>query len=187
MLLFKDIQQARELIPAHYSPLGTVYVSPGTRLPIYAVRHFDKELLPDMVPAYAGLIRAVGEWVEARPTVKRWVDVRQPIEVGGDYVMRHWERYYYSLRSYDRPDKVSPVPVPDELPIMREVVEAALQEPMREQEMIIADVIRRSLLGPSGKTMIEDDDGPFIIVEPKLIVDDVLHWAEVSNTTSNLD
>jgi hypothetical protein len=184
MLSFADIQQSRGLKRFISSALGTLYRTPTNQPPIQVVRHFDSELSPAMIPVYVDVIRAIGEWVAQHPMVSRWIQVNQPLEVGLDYVMRGWEIYYYSLNTYDTPaaEDEDQIPIPDEVESMRRVVRDALSMATDdERSRILTAIIERSLLGPSGKTYLAQDDGPFVVVEPKVTADEIRRWASLAD------
>ncbi len=56
-----DIQAVCQFRYFLSNPLGTLYRTPATRLPMAVMRHFDSALSAAMLPAYVDLIQTVGE------------------------------------------------------------------------------------------------------------------------------
>jgi hypothetical protein len=163
MRSFSDITETIALKKFLESTSGTLYFDTVAPTPTMIVRHFDRDLPPTLVTAFAELTSAARRWLEQHPDVARWVAIEPVIESGTDFTARRHHVYYQSLRSYDEPDEDEPIEPPDELAPMRAAVRAALGHPEAERAQIVEDVIARSLLGPTGKTYLGQDR--FIVVE----------------------
>jgi hypothetical protein len=159
------------------SPLGTLYFvpyAPGS--PRIVVRCFDGPLRPDMAPVYADLVRAIQHWIERQPSVDALARVVEPAEVGDDYVARPHHTYSASTNSYY--DDEDPVEAPAEWARLITAVREA-PPPANHRDALVAEVARRSLAEPNGKTYFNETEGRFIVVDPKLAIDDVRRWAEL--------
>ena len=170
--------------PAEYlaGPMGMLYFDPSAdgdeRV---LVREFDETYSPELVAAYADLIRAVNRWVRSHAAVARWVSIEEPVEVGADYLTRPYPMYYNSTGTYDdTPETPDP---PSELETMRSAVAAAQAQDdlSRDGAQVISRVVTKSLLEPTGRTYFNDLDDRFIVVEPKIDRADVLKWAAIGD------
>jgi hypothetical protein len=149
------------------SASGSLYFDPTADdrgVATLLVRHFDRDLPASLIPAFVELAKAAQEWLGRHPAVSRCVVVEQPVDVGEDYVARHHHVYFTSLRSYDEPDEDEPVEPPDELGPMRAAFRAAAGQSRDERDRLVEAVLARSLLGPSGKTYLGNDDR-FVVAE----------------------
>jgi len=177
MKTFDDLRASRSLERFLGGPMGTLYFDPtSTWSDRVLVRHFDSTYLPEDVAAYADLIKAVKDWVRGHFEVNTWVHLHEPIEVGADYLVRPYPMYQYSTDSYD--GAAGSPPAPDELAQMQQAVRAALsqdQNPSGSAE-VIARVVARSLLEPTGRTFFDENNRRFIVVEPKIDRVDVDEW-----------
>lgn len=176
---FADIQQALGLKKFLGSPLGTLYFVPvAPNAPRLMVRHFDRDLPVALVGPFAELVRAVQQWIERHPALARLVRVEQPIEVGRDFIARKHHTYYTSTDAYV--DWEDPPEPPEELKQMRSAFRAAVGQASEPQDTIIEAVLARSLLEPTGKTFFDEEDGLFIVVEPKPTREDLERWAALA-------
>jgi hypothetical protein len=176
---FSDVQRELGLQKFLASPLGTLYFVPSAPgSPRVIVRHFDGELAPELVPAYADLVRATQEWVERRPELAELIRVEQPTEVGTDFVARPHHTYGTSIDAYEEWE--DPPQPPPELDRMRRALREALEGPGDEKEAIVGRALARSLLEPTGKTYFKESEGRFVVVEPKVTREDVERWAALT-------
>lgn len=176
---FVDIQQALGLKKFLGSPLGTLYFVPvAPDAPRLMVRHFDRELPVALVEPFAELMRTAQEWIERHPALSRLVRVEQPIEVGRDFIARTHHTYYTSTDAYV--DWEDPPEPPEELEQMRSAFRAAVGRSADPRDAIIEAVLARSLLEPTGKTFFDEEEGRFIVVEPKPAREDLERWAALA-------
>jgi hypothetical protein len=182
MRKFAEVQAELGLKKFLDSPLGALYFVPSLPgKPGIIVRHFDRDVPPALTGAFADLVNAAQQWIEEHPLVARYARVQLPIEVGQDFVSRQHHIYYTSTRSYeDYEDDEDPPEPPDELAEMRSSLQQALGHPASEKESIIEAVLARSLLEPTGKVYFNDDEGRFIVVEPKVTPQEIERWAKMS-------
>lgn len=173
---FEDINRQLRLKKFLDSPLGTLYLvpaSPGsTRL---IARRFDRELEPSLIAPYVGLIRACSEWVQRWPALRAAATIQLPTEVGVDFVARPHHTYVYSTDSYA--DNELGLDIPDQLALMRQALRESLDAVRGERDEVVATVLTRSLIEPTHKTYLGDDDR-FIVVEPKMTPEDVKAWGD---------
>ena len=160
---FADITETSRLKKFLESKSGTLYFDTVGPEPTIIVRHFDRDLPPELVRHFVELTSEARRWLEQHPDAARWIAIEPVIEFGVDFTARRHHVYYQSLRSYDEPDEDAPIDPPDELAPMREAVRTALGHAEGERAQIVEDVIARSLLGSTGKTYLGQDR--FIIVE----------------------
>jgi hypothetical protein len=178
---FADLQHEAGLEKFLDSPLGSLFVISDTRgWPLHMVRHFDRDLRPELISHYVELVKETAEWIAGRPELARLVRVEQPTEIGRDFVTRPYYVYYTSTRSYESPG--DPPDSPRQLEEMRRAVRAAIAAPSNKKNELVARVLARSLLDPTSKTSFDEREGRFIVVEPKLTADDVEEWAALSRS-----
>jgi hypothetical protein len=183
---FTDIQHDLQLKKFLESPLGTMYFVPyEPGRPRVIVRHFDRDLPPSLVPAFASLTRAAQEWIAGHPALDRLVRVAQPLEIGRDFITRDHFTYYTSTSSYqdDDEDERPPEP-PGELVEMRQAFKDASDSAVDAAEAIVQAVLTRSLLEPTGKTFFHEGEGRFIVVELKPTKDEVERWSTIAGPRS---
>ena len=185
---FSEIQAALGLKKLIGSQLGTLYLPlPESGEPRAMVRHFDRDLPPSLAEAFADLGRASQAWINRHPEIAGLVRVEQPIEVGRDFVARLHHVYSTSTRSYLGDDPVEddddeeyeyhPPEAPPELERMRSAFRAAIGASDDPRDAIVEAVLARSVIEPSGKTFFDEQEGKFIVVEPKPLVEEVQRWA----------
>lgn len=183
MRTFTDIERDLGLKRFLASQLGTLYFVPfAPEAPRVIVRRFDRDLDPALIGAYVDLVGAAQEWVERRPELERLVRIEQPTEVGADFVARPHHTYYTSTYAYEEWD--DPPEPPHELGVMRAALRSALAEPHDDRDRILGRVLARSLLEPTGKTVFDEGEGRFVVVEPKLTREDVESWAGLGDPAS---
>jgi len=179
MRIFKEIQQELGLKRFISGPLGTMYYIPYTpRQEQVNVRHFDSELPPVFVVAYADLIRAVHHWVEQHPALSRLVWIEQPFEIGQDFIARKHHRYFNNTIEAFLDDE-EPIEVPPELYEMHNALHNAVHHVNSPREQIITKVLNQSLVEPSGKTYFDYNINKFVVAEPHLTPEDVIKWSDL--------
>jgi len=142
------------------------------------VRCFDAALPPSAVSAYVDLIRAIHSWIDERPELAYQVQLELPVEVGADFVARPHHVYQVSTAAYVEWE--DPPELPDELVELRQELRACLAEVGDDpHERIVARVIVRSMLEPTGKAYFAESTGQLVVVEPKLTPEDVEAWARL--------
>jgi hypothetical protein len=172
---FSEIKEELRLKQFLESELGTLYFvpsSPGSKRVI--VRRFDSLLSPEYVNTFAEMLRACQQWVEGSSSLNQFVRVEQPLEVGADFISRKHHTYVASTDSYA--EEYNPPEEPPELEKMRSIVRFLIMNSSDQNLKIILSVMARSLIEPSTKTYLNDDEMKFIVVEPKFCVDDVKSW-----------
>jgi hypothetical protein len=179
---FNAIQQQLRLREFHPSRLGTLhYVPDPPAWPKVMVRRFDGELPPRFVNAFVNLIAAAQRWIDRRPVLARLVTIQQPTEVGADFVARPYHMYGSRIYEFDEPEEG--LEIPPQLGQMRSAFRAAaaaVAPDDDERDAVVLTVLSRSLMGPSGKTYFDWEDGRFVIVEPEMTAQEVDRWAELA-------
>lgn len=161
MRTFERIRSDEGLAKFLDSANGTLYFvprAPGSRRLI--VRHFDGAVPADWIPDFVSLLAATRAFIDARPSLAELVHIAPPLEVGTDFVAREHFTYYTSTESYEDDDES--IEPPDELETMRGLVRQAVED----DAGAIGEVLRRSLLEPTGKTWFNEAEGRFIVVDP---------------------
>jgi hypothetical protein len=172
---FSEIEEELGLMKFLESELGTLYFvpsSPGSQRVI--VRRFDNLLSPEYVNTFAEVLQACQEWVESSSSLNQFVRVEQSLEVGADFISRVHHTYIASTDSYA--EEHNPPEEPPELEQMRSIVRSLIMDTYDHKLKIIQSVMTRSLIEPSTKTYLNDDEMKFIVVEPAFCVDDVKSW-----------
>jgi hypothetical protein len=178
MRRFSDIRRALGLEEYLWSSLGTLYFNPGAKRDSrLIVRHFDRELPVVLVGPFADFIQEAQQWVEQHPALEKLVRVEQPVEVGSDFIARRHHAYHTDISHYtggeDAPE------APQELAQMRAAFRTVMEGAKGPREALIATVLARSLLEANGKTYFNNDEGRFIVVEPKPTPEDIQRWARL--------
>lgn len=175
---FADVASRLGLKRFLTSTPGTLYFQPAdlsvNRL-LY--RAFETQP-PDFAGTYAEIAAAVVAWVAARPRLAELIEIIPPAQVGPDYIARPHHTYYVSTATYAHSE--DGVPAPAELAEMRERLAADLAEiapGIRSQ--VIARVLGRTLLEPSGRVYFDDLRGLFVVMEPKITSGDVADWQAI--------
>ncbi len=164
------------------STLGTMYFEPDLpRDKDYIIRHLDAELTEELLPVYLQLYEAVKQWIETNSTMKEYLFMPELIEVGKDYIIRPFYVYIKSVRSYfDEDDSIEPSQRYFEM--IRDFSIEMLNVYVEDEDVyptkttVIKRVLRNSLFGASGKTILDDRNNGYIIVEPKIYVSDLEQW-----------
>lgn len=172
MTRFAAVEQHLALKKYLASPLGTLYFNAAARI---IVRRFDGALPPKTRAAFTDLIAAAQTWIERHPRVAALARVQQPAETGDDYVA--WPLFPYTPTG-NYYDLDAPVDPPAEWARLFSAVGEA-PPPADPRDVIVANVVRRSLLEPNGKTYFDAQEGRFVVVEPRFTADDVRSWADL--------
>lgn len=172
---FLEIEKELELRKFLESDLGTLYFVPSApKSKRIIVRRFDNLLPPKYVSVFAEMLKACQQWVENSPDLNKIVRVEQPIEVGIDFISRAHHTYFTSTDSYI--EEHNPPEPPPELEKMRSIVRSLLLDVADANLEIIQSAMQRSLVDPTAKTYLNDNEKKFIVVEPKFSVSDVESW-----------
>ncbi len=176
---FDDIRREPGLKKYSDSPLGTMYMVLDSRgVARLIIRHFDRDLSPDLAKSFVDLLHAAQEWIARHPSVATSVIVVQPAEVGSDFVARPFH-IYSSTKAYV--DWDDPPEVPPELEQVRQALRREMGTSTDSRDTIVETVLARSLLEPASGTYFNEDDGQFIVVELALTPDDVKLWHAVTS------
>ncbi|MCC6371098.1 MAG: hypothetical protein IT236_08850 [Bacteroidia bacterium] len=174
MKTFEELNKELTLIEYLPSEFGTMYFEPDApRDKETIIRHLDSKLTIELLPVYLNLYDAILQWIDNNARLKEHVFMPQLIEVGKDYIIRPFYVYLVSTRRYV--DDEDPIEPPDQYFDMIIVAEQELPD-SPENGDIIENVLRKSLLEPSGKTYFEGDINKVVIVEPKISLEDLHQW-----------
>ncbi|SUS07348.1 hypothetical protein DF3PB_4190003 [uncultured Defluviicoccus sp.] len=173
---FAHLQNAANLIKFSDSVLGTLYLHLDDRgLPKAIIRHFDRDISTSLVQAFANFIQAASSWIAHRPELAHLIHVELPSDVGRDFVALPYHIYHASTDAYI--DWEDPPDMPPELEQMRGAFRAAIGRSTDPRDRIIEAVLSRNLLEPTGKTYYNEVKKKFIVVEPKITLNDIECWA----------
>lgn len=179
MRTFNEIAEELGLKKFLASRCGTLHFVPSAKgSQRVIVRHFDRDLPASMITSYVELIRRCKLWIEGRPELARLIKIDEPFEVGQDFYARTHHTYYISLSSYTT-DEDAPEP-PPELAEMHLELQNAFSSHPDSKDRIVEQILRRSLLEPSTKTWFAEDIEKFIVVEPRILPEDVWAWSQQS-------
>lgn len=174
MKSFEDISREMNLTRYIGSELGTMYFDPkAPREKETIIRHLDGKLTIELLPAYVSLYNSIVQWIANNPSLNEYVFMPGLVEVGKDYFIRPFYSYYVSTRDFA--DKDEPIEPPSEYKEMHKVAFEELKSTSGKEETI-RRILRKSLLEPTAKTYFEDDINKFIIVEPKISIEDIEEW-----------
>lgn len=188
MKSFKELKKNLNLIRYIGSKFGTMYFVPNLpREKKKIIRHLDAELTEDLLPVYVELYDAINQWVESNSRMREYLFVSNLIEVGKDYVIRPFYVYQIDVRDYF--DEDEPIEPPRRYFEMIRMLSEEMVSKFVENEginpskdTIIKRVLRKSLLGLSGKTIFEDNLDKFIMVEPKISIADLEEWQSIKES-----
>ena len=182
MKSFEEIKNEISLLKSSMgSEFGSKYID--TSLPknqMIVVRHLDTKKAIELLPIYKELYYALIKWIETNPIVQEYVFLPPLLEVGKDYFVRRFYVYYVSIRNYFDEEEDGYIEPPELFNKMRNAVSEKLSE-VPGREGIIRQVLKKSLLEPTGKTIYEGRImNKFIIVEPKISLEDLNKWKSLS-------
>lgn len=176
MKTFQQLNNELNLKESIGSNFGTLYfISDLPFEKIFMVRHLDGKLTIDLLPVYVRLYNAIMQTINCNATLSEHVFIPNFIEIGKDYFIRPFYIYYKSTKSYY--DEDEPTPAPDEYPILIDALTRELAK-FNESTDIVYRVLKRSLLEPSGKTIVDNIWNKLIIVEPKITIADLEEWRD---------
>jgi hypothetical protein len=174
MRTFADIQRELNLVRYVGSFSGNLYIVPvAPSAPRIVVRHFDRDLPPSLIPSYTALLRAAQSWIDTDPELAKLVRVEQPVETGSDFIARP-HHLGTALSAYE--DDEDPPEAPEELNAVRTRFRARAAQARGERERLLADVLARSLLQPTAKTVFNAREHRFVIADLKPTRDDLERW-----------
>ncbi len=174
---FADLESEPGLKKFCDSPLGTLYMVLDDRgVPTRMLRHFDTLVPAALTSAYASLVEHCRLWIEQRGDLARRVTLEPLLEVGRDFVARRFHVYLAATRAYVEWE--DPPEVPEELGEMRGVFNRERSSSASAGDTLLQTVLARSLAEPTGKTYFDEVQQRFVIVEPKILPEDVRRWSE---------
>ncbi len=180
MKSFQEIKDELGLERFTWSEFGTMYFK-SSSIPEEkrVVRHLDQALTVELLPVYTNLYHAIEKWIEDHLVISMYA-VLPSIEVGPDYIIRPFYSYYVSLRNYlyDQEEEGYIEP-PDLYEEMLEEIGDLLHQPMEGKDQVIQRILRKSLLEPTGKTIYDSKRAMFIIIEPKVSLEDLEEWKQL--------
>ena len=174
---FKELQKELNLKRFLGSELGTLYFVPhSSGKEDVIVRHFDQKLQPQMIRSYSDIVNSVSNWVDENQSLNKIVRVEKIKEFGHDYTLRQHYVYYVSLVDYY--DQEQSIPIPEQLSHMQSILNQELNQKGDEGHKlnIIKKVLKNSLHKKKKKTFFDGKEDKFIVVEPKILVEDVIDW-----------
>ena len=175
---FDQIRRELSLVNFVGSSNGNLFVVPvAPGAPRVVVRRFDRELPAGLIPAYASLLRAAGFWIERDPVLARVVRVEQPTEIGLDFIARP-HHLGTPLSSYS--DDEDPAEPPDEFAPMQSRFRALTAAASEPRDTLVAEVLARSILEPSGKTFYSFPESKFVVADIKPTRGELERWAGLS-------
>lgn len=177
---FDEIKKQKELTAGLISEFGKFYLEKGvSRDQLIVIKHFDNEYVLQFLPIYVELHNAIINWIDVSEKAKEYVYMPPLLEVGVDYLIRRFYVYYVSIRNYFDKEEDGYIEPPELFGEMRNAVSQELKE-VSGREGVIQRILRKSLLEPTGKTIFGYRINKFIIVEPKISVEDLNDWKIIS-------
>ena len=171
--IFETLKKEKEIVLMALSELDTKYIIPGLpRLEKVVIRHFNK---PELIPVFVELYTAILDYIREDNILNQYVSMPELIEIGEDYIIRRFYVYITSISNYMDKEDEDYVEPPELFEEMREAISHKLDE-ASGKEVIIKQILRKSLLEPTGKTICNNRINKFIIVEPKISIKNLLDW-----------
>ena len=175
----KSFEELKKEIPiARFigSELGTTYID--TNLPrseMIVIRHLDSKLTIELLSTYEELYNEIIKWIEDNSKIQQYVFMPSLIEIGKDYFIRPFYVYDIAIRDYMDKEDEDYIEPPELFKEMQNEVSNELKEESGK-EGLIQRILRKSLLEPTGKTIYDHIINKFIIVEPKVSLEDIKEW-----------
>ncbi len=181
MRKFSDIEKKYQLKNLLRSSRGYMYVFKPALKGKMVIRHFNGELKPKFTQVFAEIIERINQWVVSHKLLHEYVEVKLVEEVGEDFIILPFHKYYTSLSAIEEWDEDI---IPKELDFMRNLLRSEIGNPENEKEEIIQEILVRSLLESSGKTWFNETNHKFIITEPRITQEHLEKWSSLSNEQS---
>ena len=172
MQTFEEFAKTRALTKYLKSSVGTLFYGDEQNNRIL-VRNFSSA---GECAVYVEILLAIKEWLEKTPDVRVVVELLFPFDIGTDFVARE-HRIYTSTE--ELLDEEADVELPAEFFIQQKKIESAIIGGGTQRDMILKQVLRNSLLEPTGKTYFDFSANKFVIVDPKIRPDDITSWRRV--------
>lgn len=169
MRIFEDVLAEKKLVKFLASSVGMLFYGDagGDRV---IVRKFScaKDAL-----IYVSISSFFFDWVRSGVVVPAHVAFQPYLEVGKDFIMR---RHGIYTSTSELLDEESTVEIPDEYRRALSVVEGSLSGALYGNQSVIENVVRNSVLLPTGKTCYDFSSGKILVFEPKITLDDMNKW-----------
>jgi hypothetical protein len=184
MKSFEELGREITLVRYIGSEFGTMYFEPKLpREKKRITRHLDNKLTTELLPTYEELYNAIIRWIEGKSKVQEYVFMPLLLEVGKDYFIRPFYVYDIAIRDYMDKEDEDYVEPPALFEEMRNTISQELNTEVSGRELIIHRILKKSLLEPTGKTIYDSRRmNKFIIVEPKISLDDLNDWKQKSQS-----
>lgn len=176
MKSFEELNKQIALARYIGSEFGTMYfIQNVPREKEAIVRHLDGKLTIELLPLYIQLYDSIKKWIDKTPKLQEYVFMPDFLEIGKDYIIRPFFAYYIATSEYN--DEEEPIEPPAQYEEMKALASKELDGSSGNEE-IIRRVLRKSLLKPTGKTYFDYKMKKFIIVEPKISLEDLAEWKQ---------
>ncbi|NHZ82060.1 hypothetical protein F2P44_22675 [Massilia sp. CCM 8695] len=173
MRTFKEISQERVLIEYMPSGIGDMYYS-ADQTGRFIIRKFASEEIANI---YMEILYSFNNWINDRKEIRALVEAGLPVEIGTNFVMRPHQ--IYTSTSQLR-DEESDVILPDDFFNNLRLIKAAITGVGDPRKMVIENIIRNTLIEPTGKTYFDFSENKFGVAEPKISPIDMKRWSENS-------
>ena len=174
--IFGNLKKSIELELILPSSRGSLYVNKGSN-PKIMVRHFDGEIPSKLINTFVILVNMTREWISNHSKINKLVYIEEILEVGFDFLMLPFHIYYTSLSAFE--DKDFHSEIPKEYSYLKNELKLEFGKSKKSRDLIIEDIVKRSLLEPSAKTFFDGEK--FIVVEPRITLRHLKKWEEISN------
>lgn len=170
--LFDDVAQERGLKKFLASDVGTLYY--GSNAGRVIVRKFAS---PSVAKMYGEIIDGFFAWACKSPVLSGTILILPMQELGIDFLLRDHQIY---TSTAELRDEESSIEMPDAFFQKIRSVEAVLNTGVAtEKESVFRNIMKNSVVNPSGKTYFDFSSQQFVIVEPKITLGDLESWARL--------
>lgn len=178
MKLFEVLKSEKELKRYLRSKYGTMYFEPSSDPEnSVIIRSLDATITPDLFSYYLDIYKCIKESLKSNMYLKEHIRVAEILEVGKDYFIRPFFTYDLALDDYF--DQEEPVEVPKQYYEIKKELQFFLRSFKSEKEKILNRVLENSFLKSTGKTFYDSRTNEFIIVELKILYEDIKEWKDL--------
>lgn len=171
--LFDDVARERNLKKFLASEIGTLYYGSNADGRVI-VRKFSPL---EVASVYGEVVDSFSAWASKVPDFSGAILILPMQELGVDFSLRNHQIY---TATAELRDEESAFELPDVFFQKIRAVEMALKVGgATARENILRSIMTNSVVHPSGKTYFDFSIQQFVIVEPKITLDDLDAWASL--------
>lgn len=178
MISFDEETKRERTLLYNVSAAGSLYIQyDDDNRPIAMVRVLDREIPADWAASYAELVDAVIAWIADRGLDDA---IRtQPVRaIGKGLIKRDFHIFLHSIRDWDvsREEGDYDEQLLARLDCVRARVSSIAAEARSPVDILLANIVKRSIVEATCRTYYSEREQRFIIVEPKIDRKSLAEW-----------